>query len=129
MRGQEAIGALSVLHPSPGNFREEHCRLMMAVAQQVSVAISNARLHETVREQAIRDSLTQVYNHGELIRRLHEAVHEAAARSQAASYIMLDIDYFKDYNDRYGHVTGDLVLTAIVQAIRANIKKNDVVGR
>jgi diguanylate cyclase (GGDEF)-like protein len=129
VRGEETLGALSVLHPRPSFFDEERCRLLMAIAQQVAVAVANARLHETVQEQAMLDSLTQVYNHDELIRRLHVAVGEGAREDQPVSYIMLDIDYFKEYNDRYGHVTGDLILTAIVQAIQANIKKTDVVGR
>jgi diguanylate cyclase (GGDEF)-like protein len=129
VRGEEVLGALSVLHPTLGFFSEEHCRLLMAIAQQVAVAVANARLHETVREQARLDSLTQVYNHGELIRRLHAAVEELAREDQPVSLIMLDIDYFKEYNDRYGHVIGDMILTAIVQAIWANIKRTDVVGR
>ena len=57
------------------------------------------------------------------------AVEEGARENQPVSYIMLDIDYFKEYNDRYGHVTGDLILKAIVQAIRTNIKKTDIAGR
>jgi diguanylate cyclase (GGDEF)-like protein len=129
MRGEQVLGALSVLHPTPGFFGDVHSRLLMAIAQQVAVAVANARLHETVRQQAMLDSLTQVYNHGELIQRLHTTVAEAATQNQPVSYVMLDIDYFKEYNDRYGHVTGDLILKAIVQAIRINIKKDDVVGR
>ncbi len=129
VRGGEMLGALCVLHPTLGFFGEAHCRLLTATAQQVAVAVANARLHETVQEQARLDSLTQVYNHGELIRRLHAAVEEAAREDQPVSLIMLDIDYFKEYNDRYGHVTGDLILGIIVQAIRANIKRTDVVGR
>ncbi|MEW6231540.1 MAG: sensor domain-containing diguanylate cyclase [Chloroflexota bacterium] len=129
VRGGEMLGALCVLHPTLGFFGEAHCRLLTATAQQVTVAVANARLHETVQEQARLDSLTQVYNHGELIRRLHVAVEEAAREDQPVSLIMLDIDYFKGYNDRYGHVTGDLILKAVVQAIRANIMRTDVVGR
>jgi diguanylate cyclase (GGDEF)-like protein len=129
VRGEETLGALSVLHSAPGFFDEEQCRLLMAIAQQVAVAVANARLHQTVQEQAMLDSLTQVYNHGELIRRLHMAIEEGARENQPVSYIMLDIDYFKEYNDRYGHVTGDLILKAIVEAIQANIKKTDIVGR
>ncbi len=129
LRGEEVLGAVSIMHPTPGFFGEDQGRLLTAIAQQVSVAIANARLHEAIREQSLLDSLTQVYNHGELIKRLHAAVAEATANHTPVSYIMLDIDHFKAYNDRYGHVTGDLVLNAIVQAIRANIKKVDAVGR
>ena len=128
-RGGEVLGAITVVHASPGAFRESHLRLLTAIAQQVAVAVSNARLHERVREQSLLDSLTQVCHHGELIRRLDAAVDHAAWSGAPTSYIMLDIDHFKEYNDRYGHVTGDLVLKAIVQVIRANIKKADTVGR
>jgi diguanylate cyclase (GGDEF)-like protein/PAS domain S-box-containing protein len=128
-RGSEVLGVITVAHASPGAFRESHLRLVTAIAQQVAVAVSNARLHERVREQSLLDSLTQVCHHGELIRRLEAAVDHAARGGAPVSYIMLDIDHFKEYNDRYGHVTGDLVLNAIVQVIRANIKKADTVGR
>jgi diguanylate cyclase (GGDEF)-like protein len=128
-RGNEVLGVITVAHASPGAFRESHLRLVTAIAQQVTVAVSNARLHERVREQSLLDSLTQVCHHGELIRRLEAAVDHAARSGTPTSYIMLDIDHFKEYNDRYGHVTGDMVLKAIVQVIRANIKKADTVGR
>jgi diguanylate cyclase (GGDEF)-like protein/PAS domain S-box-containing protein len=128
-RGGEVLGAITVLHPSPGVFRESHLRLLTAIAQQVAAAVSNARLHERVRETSLLDSLTQVSHHGELIRCLEAALDRAAQSGTPTSYIMLDIDHFKEYNDRYGHVTGDSVLKAIVQAIRANIKRSDTVGR
>lgn len=128
-QANEVLGVITVAHPTPNFFTPSHLRLMTAIAQEVSVAIANARLHEIARQQAELDSLTQVYNHGELIRRLALAVEQARTDGSQLAYIMLDIDGFKEYNDRHGHVTGDLVLRTIVEVIRANIMKTDIVGR
>jgi diguanylate cyclase (GGDEF)-like protein len=69
------------------------------------------------------------YNHGYLLTRLAGAVEAAQVAGSPLSFIMLDIDDFKQYNDRHGHVTGDSVLKAIVQAISSNVKETDTVGR
>jgi diguanylate cyclase (GGDEF)-like protein len=81
-----------------------------------------------VEEQARCDSLTGVYNHGYFVAQLNKEITQGS-QEKPVSLIMLDIDFFKQYNDTYGHIIGDQVLRLIVQAIRAHIKQTDTVGR
>jgi diguanylate cyclase (GGDEF)-like protein len=82
-----------------------------------------------VEEQARLDSLTGVYNHGYFLRRLSEQAEESLQANIPLSLIMLDIDYFKQYNDTYGHLVGDEVLNTLCTSIKQHIKQNDAVGR
>jgi diguanylate cyclase (GGDEF)-like protein len=123
------IGLLAVASYSPRVYDQEDKMLLQQIAGQAALVINNARQHALVKEQARRDSLTGVYNHGYLIQSIHKEVDRARHKGNDVSMIMLDIDYFKQYNDTYGHVTGDRVLTITVQAIRSHVKQTDTVGR
>ncbi len=122
-------GILAVASYIPHAFDDEDLQLLMNVAQQASLAIDNARHHAEVEERARRDSLTGAYNHGHFLSALRQAVHSGLTNQRPVSLIMLDIDHFKSYNDRYGHTIGDEVLCLIVQVIQKQVTSNDVIGR
>ena len=126
---EHMVGVLAVGSYQSAAFDEDDQEILQNVATQAAIAVDNARHHAEVEEQARRDSLTQVFNHGYFLVSLRDQVQRAVERSSALSLIMLDIDFFKDYNDRFGHLTGDVVLRGTVQAIRDNIKRTDLVGR
>lgn len=127
--GDTLLGLLAVASYKPHQFTEADLNLLQSIGQQAAIALANARHHAEVQEKARLDSLTQAYNHGHFIRCLTEEVERAKAENRPLSLILLDIDYFKQYNDTYGHQIGDSVLTETVAAIRANIKRTDFVGR
>lgn len=77
-------------------------------------------------EKACTDSLTELYNHQHIIKLLHQLLRK---RQEQVSIMMIDIDYFKKVNDRFGHQTGDRVLVRIAQVIKDSIRGNDIVGR
>jgi two-component system chemotaxis family response regulator WspR len=93
------------------------------------MALENARLHQRAQEQSTLDSMTQVYNHGHFIEQVRRAVDQAAKDGTQVSLIMIDIDYFKSYNDTYGHVAGDNVLKLVAVTLKARVKSTDAVGR
>jgi diguanylate cyclase (GGDEF)-like protein len=82
-----------------------------------------------VKEQAQLDSLTRVYNHGYFIQALGEQAKNCISQEQPLSLIMLDIDFFKQYNDKFGHLVGDEVLVNLCDVIRSHIKNTDSIGR
>jgi diguanylate cyclase (GGDEF)-like protein len=123
------VGVMSVQSVRPDAFDQDHLRLLTSIAGQAALALENAKLHAQVFEQAQRDSLTGVYNHGTFIDKLQGLVREASELRHAVVLIMLDIDRFKQYNDSYGHLAGDDVLRSIVVAIQDHLKSTDVVGR
>jgi diguanylate cyclase (GGDEF)-like protein len=123
------IGVLVVQSSRLDAFSADDERLLGIVTEQIGVALDNARHHAQVQAQARLDSLTQVLNHGAFVTALHAMVEEAKRDETALSLIMLDVDNFKTYNDQFGHVAGDAALKTTVQAIKANVKRRDAVGR
>jgi diguanylate cyclase (GGDEF)-like protein len=123
------MGVLSVQAVDGDVFDEESQRLLEAMAAQTAMALENARLHALAQEAAQIDSLTQVYNHGRFIKLVHEAINESNKNDSQVSLIMLDIDFFKQYNDTFGHVAGDHVLALTAQALKSCVRVEDSVGR
>jgi diguanylate cyclase (GGDEF)-like protein len=123
------IGVMSAQQVRPYAYNEDNLRLLSAIAAQAALALENARLHEEVSERAVRDSLTGAFNHGTLIARLGAAIEAAGAAREPVGLIMLDVDHFKAFNDRWGHQAGDAALRAVVAAITAEIQAEDTVGR
>ncbi len=78
--------------------------------EPLSLALANTRLRATLREQANRDPLTGLYNRRYMEEALERELHRASREHRDIGFIMGDIDHFKDFNDRYGHEAGDLML-------------------
>lgn len=127
--GKEVLGIIAVASYQKSAFDQRDQELLENIAQQAAMALDNAYHHLEVETRSQTDSLTGVLNHNTFLTRLEQAVQTAQVCGQSLSLIMLDVDYFKKYNDTYGHLTGDKVLIELTQTIRHNIKKNDLVGR
>jgi len=85
--------------------------------------------HHKLEELSVRDGLTGLYNRRELEKRLQEETQRARRYSHPYSVLMLDIDHFKDVNDRYGHQTGDDVLVTVADLVRLTVRPVDLVAR
>ena len=83
------------------------------LASQASVSIENVDLHETVQRQAVTDELTGLFNHRRFQEVIAVEVERAKRFEQPLGLIMLDLDDFKNVNDRYGHLQGDQVLREV----------------
>jgi diguanylate cyclase (GGDEF)-like protein len=99
------------------------------LASQAAVSIENADLHETVQRQAVTDELTGLFNH----RRFQEVITIEVERSRRYGHqlglIMLDIDDFKEVNDRYGHLQGDQVLREVARVLLDTSREIDEPAR
>jgi len=127
--GGNILGIIAMASYKKDAFDRADLELLESVAQQSALVIDNAYHHAEVEDQSHRDSLTQVYNHGYFLTLLNEFVAYAKTNNTPISLIMLDIDYFKRYNDNYGHLVGDKVLIQVVETIRQNIRSTDMIGR
>lgn len=87
------------------------------------------RNEELLRHAATHDGLTQLLNRRRFEERVSVEVHSAHRYGHALSLAMIDIDYFKQINDTYGHQAGDAVLSAIARIIREDIRLDDFAGR
>lgn len=87
------------------------------------------KTREKLEELAITDGLTKLYNHNYFQHCLGYEFSKAQRYNLPLSLIMLDIDYFKSFNDEYGHQMGDIVLTTLAKLLKNTVRKIDIVAR
>ena len=100
-----------------------------AAAEQISLAIANLRLHETLRTQSLRDPLTGLFNRRYLEVSLARDLARAVRRSQPLAVLMIDIDHFKSFNDTHGHEAGDTALAKFGELLGSIVRSEDVACR
>lgn len=109
---------------------ENHNRELLALKELYKERARELRaVMEKLEEVSITDDLTQIYNHRYLISRLHYEFERAKRYGFTISFIMLDIDHFKKYNDNNGHLAGDDALRKVAKLIHGAIRETDIVGR
>ncbi len=124
MTGMIALDSYQV-----NTFTQDHARLAAAYADQVAIALENARLFAQTQELAITDPLTGLYNRRFFFSQAKAEFERARRYQEPLSIIMLDIDDFKKINDTYGHLVGDQVLQTLAKLCRENLREIDIVGR
>jgi len=111
---------------------QERSHVAAALAAPAAVALENARLFAQVEHLARTDSLTGVATRGHLLSLGEQRVERHAGpggEAEGMAALMVDVDHFKAVNDRYGHATGDEVLTAVARRLRGAIRDGDLLGR
>jgi len=103
----------------------EH-RVVLTVADTVSLAVTNLKLRETLKIQSIRDPLTGLYNRRFMEESLERELQRAKRNQRPVGIIMLDLDYFKGFNDRYGHEAGDTVLHELAHFLTDHIRTGNL---
>jgi len=96
---------------------------------QFALEMRRIILYEKVEEMAITDGLTKAFAKRHITERLIEEFERSERHKFNLAFLMVDIDYFKNYNDTYGHLVGDVVLKEIVALLKANTREVDLVGR
>ena len=84
---------------------------------------------EAVRSESLTDPLTQLSNRKFFDSTLEKAIEEARAKNEPLSLMLTDIDHFKNFNDSFGHLTGDQVLRLVAMALKQNVKGQDTTAR
>lgn len=123
------IGILRMDNARECIFTQDDLRLLDIISDLGAVAIQNAILYARIQKLAIRDGLTGLYLRRYFMERLPEEMRRAARSKTSLSLLMLDIDRFKDYNDTYGHMAGDLVLKYIARKLMPMTKYGDILAR
>ena len=110
-------------------FTETDLRYLSLLAHQTVAQIENIRLCETLGSLAITDALTGVFNHRYFQEQLTVEIMRAERYQHPLSLMILDVDYFKSYNDQFGHLEGDRVLKHIAWVIKENVRQVDIICR
>ena len=95
------------------SFRESRQQLAVSAASQIALSLASLQLRETLREQAVRDPLTLLFNRRFLEESLEREIQLAARKKQSIAVLFLDLDHFKRFNDTFGHDAGDMVLQLV----------------
>jgi diguanylate cyclase (GGDEF)-like protein len=95
----------------------------------IKLSLFDLKLNASLREQAMVDPLTGLYNRRYLNDTLARELDIAVRNQSKLSLALLDIDHFKRFNDGYGHPAGDLVLKVIAQKLKRNLRKSDIACR
>jgi diguanylate cyclase (GGDEF)-like protein len=131
--GGKGIAILNFTDKAGGErFERRDLEILDSIAPQIAVAVDRMALREKAGEYAqlsITDPLTGLLNRRYIEKRLTEEINRSERTGEPVSFMMLDVDEFKSYNDRYGHPAGDEALEMIGQILRENLRGADVAAR
>lgn len=127
----ENIGSMALLLTATSG---EHISLvtddvLTALQNHVQSALSSAHKYDAIRRQVVTDHLTHLYNRRFFMNRAEEEIERSLRHKAPLSILMVDIDHFKQFNDTYGHTTGDRVLQTVARALQAALRTSDVCAR
>ena len=125
----ELVGMLHLENLATGAELDEQERLAVTIAEQLALALGNARLRESLRRQSVLDPLTGLFNRRHFDATVKRELARARRKHVPVSLVVVDIDHFKRVNDDYGHAVGDAVLRTIAQQLRLGIREGDIACR
>jgi diguanylate cyclase (GGDEF)-like protein len=118
------VGVLGVDADPPLN--DQQRRMLTAAAALLAVSLKNAELFREVHENSVRDSLTGCFNRKHALEVVDAELRRARRSQMPLSMVMFDLDHFKRINDRYGHLGGDAVLSAVGARMKAVLRGSDL---
>jgi diguanylate cyclase (GGDEF)-like protein/PAS domain S-box-containing protein len=125
------LGAEEAYLPEP--LRKQRLMAQEAWAQTVSehiaLALANVKLQESLRGQAVRDSLTGLFNRRHMEQALEREILRAARTHRTVGVIMLDLDHLKNFNDNHGHEAGDVLLRTLGEYLMTHVRQEDIACR
>ena len=124
-----ALGTIAVADTKPRNFDEKDQALLLDLSVLAMAALENRRRAILLTRLALTDHLTGVTNRAQFDRALESELAYAKRTGEPFSVICLDLDYFKDINDCFGHPAGDEVLCEVASRLKQQMRTEDTVSR
>ena len=125
---QTHFGSL-IVFSSRENISNSELNFLNLFAKQIELAITIADLFQAVKEQAITDGMTGLYNRRYFEEYIKKEAIRAMRQNQKFTVIGLDLDHLKQINDTYGHNYGDIAIKAIAEVLKSNARSIDVAAR
>jgi diguanylate cyclase (GGDEF)-like protein len=122
---EELKGFSIVMHQKPYFFSFDTFKLLQSLIHHSSLALTNSLLREELEHMVITDHLTNLHSRKFLDEKIQWSMNE----TEEGTFILLDIDNFKELNDTYGHQIGDKVLVQVANLIKRNIRGEDIGAR
>lgn len=108
---------------------EREIDFLRLISNEVATAVDRVKMYHDTLEISIKDELTGIYNRRYFNERIQKEFHRSERYTRILSFIMIDIDYFKSFNDTYGHHVGDEVLKGVAAKIGEGLRTSDVLAR
>jgi len=127
--GDQLMGVLSVSDKDAEDddvFTELDLKVLCMIVRQVAVAMEASKLYRDLKFLTITDPLTGIYNFRYFTKTLDHEISRARRYNSPLCLLMIDVDNFKDYNDAYGHLEGDILLKELSRIFKENVRDVDV---
>ncbi|HSB35012.1 MAG TPA: GGDEF domain-containing protein [Nitrospirota bacterium] len=115
--------------PDSRNVDRDSIVPVVTLANEAAMALHVVDMHENLQRMSITDGLTGLFNHREFYQQLHRELERARRYRHTVSLLIIDVDDFKLFNDRFGHLAGDLALRKISDLLRQCARATDIVAR
>ena len=122
-------GVLTLYHAEADAFTRDHLRILQAISSKAGIALENALKYRQVENSSVTDELTSLPNARSLFLQLDSELARSKRTGEPLVVLVLDLDGFKDINDRFGHLAGNKVLQLISQGLRTCCREYDCVAR
>lgn len=130
VQNDEIVGVLC-LGPSvtTQEYPPDVIELIGIISNMLSVALHNSQIFSRIKEMSYTDGMTGLHNYRFFMLRLKEELARARRNDTVVSQLIIDVDFFKNYNDTLGHPAGDEVLRQLSAILRSMVRDNDIVAR
>jgi diguanylate cyclase (GGDEF)-like protein len=125
----ELLGLLNLNSSELEQLTPTKQKLAETIATNFALTIANLKLRSRLEEENIRDPLTGLFNRRYMEESLQREIYKCDRKQEILAIIMLDVDYFKQFNDSYGHLTGDALLRELGSFLQTNIRASDIACR
>jgi diguanylate cyclase (GGDEF)-like protein len=125
----EAIGSLIIANRKPNAYPAGQIRLLERLAFQIAMPVENSRLYAKAEQMARVDEITSLFNRRHFNECIKQEIERHTRYSGKLSLILLDLDFFKAYNDTQGHMAGDKILELIGRLVNGAIRNTDIAFR
>ncbi|MCQ9208887.1 MAG: diguanylate cyclase, partial [Omnitrophica bacterium] len=126
---RKLLGILRLDNTAQRAYDSDDLRLLDIISNLSAVTIQNTLFYREMERLAITDGLTGLFVHRYFQERFEQEILRSAWTNSRFTFLMIDIDDFKQYNDKYGHIAGDLVLKKIAKIINSSVNPGDIVAR
>lgn len=129
-RNEEIFGVLCIgPNIKEGGYSEENLETFAIMTNMLAIALYNAQMYQHIETLSYTDGMTGLHNYRFFRLRLKEELARARRESSQVSLSIIDVDHFKNYNDRLGHPAGDEILRKISSILKKSVRDNDIVAR